>query len=100
MTNKFINKIFLILASLQAAPVLATPEKYAAVANEYRWLTFLVFSSIIAATMYITYWASKRVKSTADFYAAGNSISGLQNGWAIAGDYLSAASFLGIAGLI
>ena len=71
-----------------------------AVSSEYRWLTFLVFSSIIAATMYITFWASKRVKSTADFYAAGNSISGLQNGWAIAGDYLSAASFLGIAGLI
>jgi cation/acetate symporter len=65
-----------------------------------QWLTFIVFSSIIAGTMYITYWASKRVKSTRDFYAAGNSISGLQNGWAIAGDYLSAASFLGIAGLI
>jgi cation/acetate symporter len=71
-----------------------------AVSNEYRWLTFLVFSGIIAATMYITWRASKRVKSTEDFYAAGNSISGLQNGWAIAGDYLSAASFLGIAGLI
>lgn len=67
---------------------------------KYQWLTFFVFSSIIAGTMYITYWASKRVKSTKDFYAAGNSISGLQNGWAIAGDYLSAASFLGIAGLI
>ncbi len=65
-----------------------------------QWLTFLVFSSIIVLTMSITWWASKRVKSTADFYAAGNSISGLQNGWAIAGDYLSAASFLGIAGLI
>ena len=71
-----------------------------AVSSEYRWLTFIVFSSIIAATMYITWRASKRVKSTEDFYAAGNSISGLQNGWAIAGDYLSAASFLGIAGLI
>ena len=71
-----------------------------AVADEYKWLTLLVFSSIIAATMYITWRASKRVKSTTDFYAAGNSISGLQNGWAIAGDYLSAASFLGIAGLI
>lgn len=67
---------------------------------KYQWLTFLVFSSIIAGTMYITYWASQRVKSAKDFYAAGNSISGLQNGWAIAGDYLSAASFLGIAGLI
>lgn len=67
---------------------------------KYQWLTILVFSSIIAGTMYITYWASQRVKSAKDFYAAGNSISGLQNGWAIAGDYLSAASFLGIAGLI
>jgi cation/acetate symporter len=85
-----------ILMALQATPVLAS----GAVSTEYRWLTFLVFSSIIAATMYITWWASKRVKSTEDFYAAGNSISGLQNGWAIAGDYLSAASFLGIAGLI
>lgn len=64
------------------------------------WLTLAVFTSIIAGTMYITWWASKRVKSSADFYVAGNSISGLQNGWAIAGDYLSAASFLGIAGLI
>ena len=71
-----------------------------AVSSEYRWLTFVVFSGIIAATMYITWRASKLVKSTEDFYAAGSSISGLQNGWAIAGDYLSAASFLGIAGLI
>ena len=94
------KKTLPFLIGLQATPVLAAPEIYAAVVDEYRWLTFLVFSSIIAATMYITYWASKRVKSTADFYAAGNSISGLQNGWAIAGDYLSAASFLGIAGLI
>jgi cation/acetate symporter len=50
--------------------------------------------------MYITFWASKKVHSTSEFYAAGRSISGMQNGWAIAGDYLSAASFLGIAGLI
>ena len=93
-------KLAAICISLQAAPVLAAPVKYAAVSDNYKWLTLVVFSSIIAATMFITYWASKRVKSTADFYAAGNSISGLQNGWAIAGDYLSAASFLGIAGLI
>ena len=88
--------LFFILTPLQAATVLASGS----VENEYRWITFLVFSSIIVATMYITWWASKRVKSTTDFYAAGNSLSGLQNGWAIAGDYLSAASFLGIAGLI
>ena len=57
--QSFLIKTSAILIGLQASPVLATPEKYAAVANEYRWLTFLVFSSIIAATMYITYWASK-----------------------------------------
>ena len=91
-----LSNLSLILFALQPAPALAA----GAISTEYRWLTFLVFSSIIAATMVITYWASKRVKSTTDFYAAGNSISGLQNGWAIAGDYLSAASFLGIAGLI
>ena len=97
---KQIAGFIVILACLQGAPVFASTASAGAVADEYRWLTFIVFSSIIAATMYITWWASKRVKSTADFYAAGNSISGLQNGWAIAGDYLSAASFLGIAGLI
>jgi cation/acetate symporter len=59
-----------------------------------------VFAAIIGVTMYITYLAAKRTKTAADFYAAGGGISGLQNGWAIAGDYLSAASFLGIAGLI
>ncbi len=96
MSIKCMRKTAAILMALQCTPAFAA----GAVSPEYRWLTFLVFSSIIAATMYITYWASKRVKSTADFYAAGNSISGLQNGWAIAGDYLSAASFLGIAGLI
>ena len=63
-------------------------------------LTFAVFAAIIAITLYVTYRAARRVKTRADFYAAGGGISGLQNGWAIAGDYLSAASFLGIAGLI
>ncbi|HUO95877.1 MAG TPA: cation acetate symporter [Steroidobacteraceae bacterium] len=69
-------------------------------AGQYRWVTFAVFAAIILLTMYITYRAAQRVKSVSDFYTAGGGISGLQNGWAIAGDYLSAASFLGIAGLI
>ncbi len=71
-----------------------------AVADEFKWLTFLVFGSIIALTMYVTYRAAKQTRSATDFYAAGRSVTGVQNGWAIAGDYLSAASFLGIAGLI
>ena len=75
--------LFATLISLFCTPAFAELANQGAVASEYRWLTFLVFSSIIGATMVITYWASKRVKSTADFYAAGNSISGLQNGWVL-----------------
>ena len=71
-----------------------------AVNDKYKWLTFLVFGAIISMTMYVTYRAAKQTSSAADFYAAGRSVTGVQNGWAIAGDYLSAASFLGIAGLI
>jgi cation/acetate symporter len=83
------------LLALAAGPALAQ-----AVSKEYTFLTFSVFGSIIAVTMFVTYLAAKRTKTAADFYTAGGGVSGLQNGWAIAGDYLSAASFLGIAGLI
>lgn len=60
----------------------------------------ILFGAIIVFTMYVTYLASKRTTGTGDFYAAGRSLTGFQNGLAIAGDYLSAASFLGIAGLV
>jgi cation/acetate symporter len=71
-----------------------------AVADQFKWMTFAVFGAIIAVTMAITYWAARSTHSASEYYAAGRSVSGVQNGWAIAGDYLSAASFLGIAGLI
>ncbi len=58
---------------------------------------FLVF---VGATLGITYWAAKRTKTAKDFYTAGGGITGFQNGLAIAGDYMSAASFLGISGLV
>src|SRR5215213_1728510 len=60
----------------------------------------VIFAIVLAITLGITWWASKRAASAVGFYAAGRGISGLQNGLAISGDYLSAASFLGIAGLI
>ncbi len=63
-------------------------------------ITITMFIIIVLVTMYIVYWAAQRTKTTADFYAARGAITGAQNGWAIAGDYMSAASFLGIAGLI
>ena len=58
---------------------------------------FLLF---IGLSRGITWWAARRTRSAEHFYAAGRSISGLQNGLALAGDYMSAASFLGIAGLV
>ena len=71
-----------------------------AVPPRFGWLAFAVFAAIISLTMFVTWLAARRVRDAQQFYAAGRSITGLQNGWAIAGDYLSAASFLGIAGLI
>jgi len=62
--------------------------------------SLLLFVLFIALTLVITYLAAKRTKTTSEFYSAGRSITGFQNGWAIAGDYMSAASFLGITGLI
>src|SRR4051794_17821594 len=60
----------------------------------------VLFAIVLSITLGITYWASKRATSAVGFYAAGRQITGVQNGLAISGDYLSAASFLGIAGLI
>ena len=59
-----------------------------------------MFVLFVVGTLFITYWASKRTKSAKDFYAAGGNITGFQNGLAIAGDYMSAASFLGISALV
>lgn len=58
---------------------------------------FMVF---VAATLAITWWAARRTRTTSDYYAAGGAITGTQNGLAIAGDFMSAASFLGVSGLV
>jgi cation/acetate symporter len=65
-----------------------------------RAITLTMFGIIIAITLAVVVNSAKKTKSAADFYAAGGGITGTQNGWAIAGDYMSAASFLGISGLI
>jgi cation/acetate symporter len=94
------RRVVCILGAISLLAAATPALAQGAVADKWRWLTFLVFGVIIGTTMFVTYLAAKRVKSAADFYTAGGGVSGLQNGWAIAGDYLSAASFLGIAGLI
>jgi cation/acetate symporter len=89
---------FLILATgaiFAADAISGQVEKQAL--NMSAIVMFLIF---VGATLGITYWAAKKTKSAKDFYTAGGGITGFQNGMAIAGDYMSAASFLGISGLV
>ncbi len=79
-----------------AAPASGVPTKV----KPNRAITITMFMAIIGITLGVVVWAARQTKSAADFYAAGGGITGLQNGWAIAGDYMSAASFLGMSGLI
>lgn len=72
----------------------------AAAASEHRTLIVSLFAVFVAATLAITVWAGRQTKDATDFYAGGRSFTGFQNGLAISGDYMSAASFLGIAGAI
>jgi cation/acetate symporter len=78
-----------------AAPNIEAGEKQPL--NVEAIVMFMIF---VLATLGITKWAASRTKSASDFYAAGGGITGFQNGLAIAGDYMSAASFLGISGLV
>jgi cation/acetate symporter len=69
-------------------------------ASEHRPLIITLFAVFVAATLVITVWAGRQTKDAADFYAGGRQFTGFQNGLAVSGDYMSAASFLGIAGAI
>ncbi|MFJ9351412.1 cation acetate symporter [Streptomyces sp. NPDC101237] len=69
-------------------------------AGEHRTLIITLFAVFVAATLVITVWAGRQTKDAADFYAGGRQFTGFQNGLAVSGDYMSAASFLGIAGAI
>ncbi len=64
------------------------------------WVAIIMFAIFVAATLWITKWAAGRTRSASDFYTAGGGITGFQNGLAIAGDYMSAASFLGISAMV
>jgi cation/acetate symporter len=65
-----------------------------------RGLTIGVFLAVLAVTLGITFWAARGIRSATDFWSAGRGISGAQNGMAIAGEFLSAAAFLGVSGLM
>lgn len=88
------SRLLLLSGAAFSLPVFAQSNSMAPGSAIFMFILFVVL------TLGITIWASKRTKTTKDFYAAGGGITGFQNGLAIAGDYMSAASFLGIAGLV
>src|SRR5499427_7730698 len=85
-----------ILQVTQATPAPAVATRI----GEPNVVAMVFFFAFIAITLGITYWAARRTRTTEDFFAAARSITPGQNGFALAGDYMSAASFLGIAGLV
>jgi cation/acetate symporter len=90
---RFFHRCLMIMSSLFSNSVYASESD----TNHSAVLMFLIF---VVGTLYITYWAAKRTTTTKDFYTASGGITGFQNGLAIAGDYMSAASFLGITALV
>ncbi len=97
-TTQLLGLMALMLAS--AAAYAAGADLGQAEKQATNWTAITMFGVFVAGTMYITKWAAAKTKSAADFYTGGGGITGFQNGLAIAGDYMSAASFLGISAAV
>ncbi len=87
-----------LLAATGAA--MAAPDLGQATKQATNWTAIIMFAVFVVLTLFITKWAAKRTRSASDFYTAGGGITGFQNGLAIAGDFMSAASFLGITAAV
>jgi len=101
-SNMNIKHLLAAVAALAVAggAIAAGADLGQAAKQSTNWTAIAMFGIFVAGTLYITKWAAGKTKTAADFYTAGGGITGFQNGLAIAGDYMSAASFLGISGLV
>ncbi|MDD2879442.1 MAG: cation acetate symporter [Rhodoferax sp.] len=88
------------LLAVSAGAFAAGADLGQAVKQPTNWTAISMFAAFVIFTLFITKWAAAKTKSAADFYTAGGGITGFQNGLAIAGDYMSAASFLGISAAV
>ena len=98
--NSFKSQAVAATAFLSSSIAMAGPDLGAAEQQATNWPAIIMFMIFVGATLFITKWAAKQTTNTNDFYTAGGGISGFQNGLAIAGDYMSAASFLGISAMV
>ena len=90
----------LALAGTAGLALAAGPDIGGATKQPTNWHAIVMFLLFVCLTMGITYWAARRTKSASDFYTAGGGITGFQNGLAIAGDYMSAATLLGLTAMV
>jgi cation/acetate symporter len=90
----------LALAAVAGSAIAAGADLGQAEKQATNWTAIAMFAIFVVMTLFITKWAAAKTKSAADFYTAGGGITGFQNGLAIAGDYMSAASFLGISAAV
>ncbi len=97
---KWNSLIALATTTVASGVAFAGPDLGAAEQQATNWHAIIMFVIFVGATLFITKWAAKQTTNTKDFYTAGGGISGFQNGLAIAGDYMSAASFLGISAMV
>ena len=100
MSHKPLKSLVFWLGLAPGAALAQAANAGAPAAPSTDWTAVGMFFFFVAVTLVITYWAAMRTRTAAQFYAAGGGITGLQNGLAIAGDYMSAASFLGISALV
>ncbi len=100
MTHKILRNGLMAAALTMPGAAMAADVIQGAEKQATNWTAITMFAAFVLATLYITKWAASRTKSAADFYTAGGGITGFQNGLAIAGDYMSAASFLGISAAV
>ncbi len=102
MKKKFLNLAFIAtaLSLFAGAAFAAGGDMGQTTKQETNWTAIVMFGIFVLATLWITKWAAKKTTSAASFYTAGGGITGFQNGLAIAGDYMSAASFLGISAMV
>jgi cation/acetate symporter len=100
MIARLLARILPSLAFLSTAVLAAGPDLGVVEKQSVNQTAIILFVGFVAITLWITKWAASRTKSASDFYTAGGGITGFQNGLAIAGDYMSAASFLGITAAV
>ena len=99
--NRTFKTVAMLLATLAAGAAFAAGADLGQVDKQpTNWVAIGMFAVFVAGTLWITKWAAAKTKSAADFYTGGGGITGFQNGLAIAGDYMSAASFLGISAAV